>query len=278
MTPDGAERLRQHLREQYRGIFDEAMIECHIAEYVDTTATDAVVGQLLAHGHLGRKLLDVGCGYGSLVLSARQAGIDAHGIELAPFEVEFARARLRQTLPQDQPEEVYVQGSALALPFPPESFAAVTLMNVLEHVPDYRQALREAVRVLRHSGRLYVVCPNYFAFRQEAHYLVPWLPLLPRRIANTYLKMLGRNPSFFVNHIYYCTNWGVLGTLSSLSLKLADPATEKLSDLSLIRSERARHLVRLLRALKFTTALKLALKLRFFSPFKHSVTLYGEKQ
>jgi GT2 family glycosyltransferase len=54
----------------------------------------------------------------------------------------------------------FVCGDATDLPFEDESFDAVTMFDLLEHVPDDRQAMREAFRVLRPGGFLLLSTPN----------------------------------------------------------------------------------------------------------------------
>jgi SAM-dependent methyltransferase len=215
---------------------------------------------------VGMRLLDVGSGFGSCVLAARDKGADAIGIEIAPFEVEFARRRLRQVRPQDNAEDVYRVGDFLAFEAPEGSFDTVTFWNVLEHVSDLPATLSAARRLLKPGGVLYVVCPNYFAWRLEAHYHVPWKPnpLLPRDKAVAYLKSLGRDPSFFESAIFRRTNWEVLGMLRQLRFEPCDIATRRSMDLSL------RNLpAMLIRPMKFA---------RFYNPFCHSVVLAAKKQ
>jgi glycosyltransferase involved in cell wall biosynthesis len=54
----------------------------------------------------------------------------------------------------------FVCGDSTALPFPDGSFDAVTMFDLLEHVPDDRRAAAEALRVLRPGGALLVSSPN----------------------------------------------------------------------------------------------------------------------
>jgi SAM-dependent methyltransferase len=54
----------------------------------------------------------------------------------------------------------FVCGNAESLPFRENSFAAVTLFDVLEHVPNDRAAVREVLRVLRPGGIALVSTPN----------------------------------------------------------------------------------------------------------------------
>lgn len=272
------EILRQHLETQYAGVFDSKMIQQHIDEYVDTTNAERFVQDLVSEGYQGKRLLDIGSGYGSIVLEARNHGIDAIGIELAEFEIEFAKDRLCHQRPNDNAEIVYKQGDAAALAFESESFDIVTILNVLEHVPDYRQVLKEAVRVLCPGGLLYIICPNYLAFRKEAHYQVPWLPLLPKRLAILYLKLLGRNPEFFKDSIFYCTNWGLLKYLSRLPLTIYNPDLRKAENLSSISNQKIRKVFSFLNKYKLLWIIKWGLKINFYNPFKSSIFLYARKK
>lgn len=70
----------------------------------------------------------------------------------------------------------FVCGDATRLPFSDTSFDAVTLFDVLEHIPDDRRALEEAWRLLRSGGFLLLSSPN-------AHWRFPYYrafkPLCP---------------------------------------------------------------------------------------------------
>jgi SAM-dependent methyltransferase len=54
----------------------------------------------------------------------------------------------------------FICGDAAGLPFPADSFAAVTMFDVVEHIPADGAAVAEALRVLRRGGVLIVSTPN----------------------------------------------------------------------------------------------------------------------
>lgn len=63
--------------------------------------------------------------------------------------------------PCNQQERVrFVCGDATALPLRDRTFDAVTMFDLLEHVPDHERAVAEALRVLRPGGFLLVSSPN----------------------------------------------------------------------------------------------------------------------
>ena len=269
--------LLGHLREQYDGVLDEAGIQRHVRDYVDVELAGGLVDMVLRQAGRPRKLLDVGSGYGSFVLGARERGVDACGIELAPFEVGFARERLRRVRPDDDEMEVYREGSALELPWRAGEFDVVTLWNVLEHVPDGNAALAEAIRVLAPGGFLYVICPNYAAFRSEAHYHVFWPSLLPRRAAAAYLRWRGRNPEFFARHVFYRTNAGVTRFLRRRGLRLFDLRVDRFDNPGTINNARVRQAFLLLQRTGLLRLAKILLQLALLNPFKSSIALYARK-
>lgn len=158
-------------------------------------------------------ILDVGSGAGGFVVGCRRLGYQAFGVE--PDKIG-AGGRLTsiQIASRQVTENVFASAVGEALPFPDDCFDLVTLNQVVEHVPDQIAVLREAGRVLRQGGALYVVCPNYLRF-YESHYKIFWLPLMPKFLANIYLKIRGRNP-VMLEHLFYTTNHRVKKWLGSM--------------------------------------------------------------
>lgn len=103
----------------------------------------------------GRRVVDVGCGSGELVRWLREQGAEAIGVECGEIMLRLAR--------EADPEhpEAYLEGVGQDLPLGDESADAVTMSFSLHHVPEEAMldALREARRVLRPGGTLYVAEP-----------------------------------------------------------------------------------------------------------------------
>jgi SAM-dependent methyltransferase len=106
----------------------------------------------------GRRLLEIGLGYGTLGEALARLGADYHGLDLAGAPVAMMRARLA-CVPDARPEQV-VQGSALELPFEDASFDHVVSIGCLHHTGDLFGAVAECRRVLREGGRLVVMVYN----------------------------------------------------------------------------------------------------------------------
>lgn len=98
----------------------------------------------------GARVLDVGCGLGMYVRRFREVTEDVHGVDVEPERV----AEASRTLPNIR------VAPAEHLPFPDATFDCVLLHEVIEHVTDDCEAIREAWRVTRPGGRIVVFAPN----------------------------------------------------------------------------------------------------------------------
>jgi SAM-dependent methyltransferase len=103
----------------------------------------------------GKRVVDVGCGSGGLVRWLRGQLADVVGVECGEVMLRMARES-----DPDHPES-YIEGVGQDLPLPDAEFDVVVYSYSLHHVPAKHMvdALREANRVLRPKGTLYVVEP-----------------------------------------------------------------------------------------------------------------------
>ncbi|HXH22111.1 MAG TPA: class I SAM-dependent methyltransferase [Dehalococcoidia bacterium] len=101
----------------------------------------------------GARVLDIGCGLGAYVRRFTDFTDRAYGID-----IDLARLK--------RGSEAGVRGLALAvsesLPFADGVFDGVLLNEVIEHVRDDRETLRESLRVTREGGKVVIFAPNRF--------------------------------------------------------------------------------------------------------------------
>lgn len=104
-------------------------------------------------GATGARVLDAGCGTGGFLqrLKAWQPSWHLSGIDLSPEACAFARGR----------GCTVVEGSITALPFPDGAFDAIVSGDVLYHIVEHAEALREFRRCLRVGGLLVINVPAY---------------------------------------------------------------------------------------------------------------------
>lgn len=101
----------------------------------------------------GERILDVGCGTGSLLIEIKNKYPKAEvvGIDPDPNILHIAHNKLEQAGVNAQLKQGVVQ----ELPFPTSSFDLVTSTLVFHHLPTEvkRQAIKEIYRVLKENGR-----------------------------------------------------------------------------------------------------------------------------
>jgi len=148
----------------------------------------------------GVKALDLGAGLGAMSEELVLRGADVVSLEPGANWARLTRRRVERHGGRFRLVEAFGED----IPLAPASVDLVVSLQVLEHVKDPAKVLGEAWRVLRPGGHFYLACENYLAFR-EAHYQVPWLPLLPKPLGRLYLKAIGRSPKFLDEAITYTT-------------------------------------------------------------------------
>jgi len=104
-------------------------------------------------------VLDVGCGKGwiTALLGSRFGSWKMIGVDISPLLIQFAAKKY--------PSSIFIVGDATRLPFKSESFDAVIFVAVLHHIPNVGAALKEAVRVLRPNGILFIHEPNKYSYQ-----------------------------------------------------------------------------------------------------------------
>jgi cyclopropane-fatty-acyl-phospholipid synthase len=137
---------------------DESMTySCALFEREDMTLEEAQAAKLeLACRKLelepGQRLLDIGCGWGSLAIhAAREHGVSVLGITLSAPQAALARKRVAAAGASDQVEIEVTDYRDLGA----GSFDAVASIGMIEHVGESRvdKYARGIARVLRDGGR-----------------------------------------------------------------------------------------------------------------------------
>src|SRR5262249_19686739 len=133
-----------------------ALAEVEIAE-----STLAEIGE----GRLAGALLDVGCSTGGLVVAAAGRVSAVVGVDAALRWLAVGTVRLRAA----GVEAPLVCANAEHLPFAADTFAAVTAVDLIEHVVDPAPVLAECWRVARAAGVFYSSTNNRYSLAREPH-------------------------------------------------------------------------------------------------------------
>jgi len=149
----------------------------------------------------GRYLLDVGCGDGSfaeLVADRYDAiyGVDINRRALAVAMLKGVRV-CKLNLNQ------------LGLPFPDNEFDTVTCLDVIEHVFEPAELIREMARVLKPSGTLLISTPNIRYWRHIRSLL----------LYGKFPKTSGDSEGYDGGHLHYFTFRDLVELLQACGLR-----------------------------------------------------------
>lgn len=169
------------------------------SDFLNVERCRARMGPVDRHMPLrGKKMLDIGSGYGTnLATCILEYGVDGFGIEPSGegFGEGYSASRKIFAANGIDPDRI-LNATGESLPFPDDAFDIVYSANVLEHTQVPEQVLREAMRVLRPGGLLYVELPNFLSYF-EGHYLVVQPPILWKSLLPWWVRtMFQRDPSF----------------------------------------------------------------------------------
>ena len=141
----------------------------------------------------GHRVLDLGCGTGTLAIMVKKAYPDAEvvGLDGDPQVLEIARRKAKEAGKSIQFDE----GMAYKLPYPDKSFDRVLSSLVFHHLTtqDKERALAEIYRVLKTNGELHLADfgePQGFYAKS-----VSWLMSRFERVDD---NINGRIPEMFV--------------------------------------------------------------------------------
>ena len=109
----------------------------HVLRYLEPRAEEAV--------------LDVGCGLGFFLNRLAGRGLRGFGLDFSAKSLGLARQIVDCSL---------AQGDAQCLPYRDDSFDKIIFTDVLEHVFDDRQTLREVARIGRDGAKVALVTPG----------------------------------------------------------------------------------------------------------------------
>jgi SAM-dependent methyltransferase len=133
------------------------------------------------------RLLDIGCGSGTFVKMALEAGFDAFGLEQSEEAVRIGQRNAGGKIMQGIEQDLISRG---------EKYDVLTLFHALEHMTDPFRYLKDLRKLLRRPGQMIIQVPNSQSF--QARLFGPrWYGLdCPRHVYNyttfSLLHLLGR--------------------------------------------------------------------------------------
>jgi len=120
----------------------------------------SLLNELMKSPHFkrGKRVLEVGCGRGSLSCYFSDAGYDCTLLDISRSVVDVAQ----QMFQANDLKGTFVVGDANALPFDNNSFQVIFSIGLLEHFDNIEPPIKEQIRVLNEGGLFFgYVVPEY---------------------------------------------------------------------------------------------------------------------
>lgn len=112
----------------------------------------------------GERVLDVGCGEGRHSWEAcKTANCLVYALDIEIGGLDKARYMFQDMDKRGESRGrwILIKGDTMSLPFKDATFDKIICAEVLEHIPDDQQSIRELVRVLKDDGIIAISVPTY---------------------------------------------------------------------------------------------------------------------
>lgn len=112
--------------------------------------SDRYLKRVMLHRRNG-KLLDIGSAFGYLMEVAREHGYDVHGVELSHFSSTIAKKKFGSKV---------FEGNLKDSKFPNANFDVITMFDLIEHIPQPLEFMKEVRRVIKPGGFIAITTPD----------------------------------------------------------------------------------------------------------------------
>lgn len=132
--------------------FNQNYFSDDLREKKDDTSLEVYFGHLRTYlSRTDGDLLDIGCGTGIALRSAREKGFVPHGIDISEHAIE---ACISDGI------DATVADANVRLPYDDDFFQAILALDVIEHLDSPPVLCREMYRILKPGGVAIVTTPN----------------------------------------------------------------------------------------------------------------------
>jgi len=149
----------------------------------------------------GGILLDLGCGMANISIYFSKNYPHVVGLDIMANVLEKAR----QNINSQKKVVNLVNGDALKLPFKDGTFDMVVTYDMYEHVKKQEDLLKEICRVIKPKGFLVLTTGNRL-FPLDRHTMLWFIDYLPKKIANSYVRLMRREHSY---EVFQPTYWSL---------------------------------------------------------------------
>lgn len=191
----------------------------------------------------GEKVLDVGCGWGTVSLWLQKRDFKVVSIDSSPESIKYCR---KMAAREGINPKSFVLKDGKDTGFEAESFDAVYLPDVLEHVyrDDCLKIIEEAYRVLKPDGKLVIYTPNkqhFLEFMKKRNIILKNDPSHIDFKDMAFLKNSLKQKGFSINKAYYIeSHIPALSKIEHLLIPLIPPFRRRIAILATKQNERTK--------------------------------------
>lgn len=177
-----------------------------------------------------RYVLDLGSGRGKFLVDLAKHNVRARGLEINPAYITISRSLAKEngvTITVDQ-------GMGEHLPYKDSMFDFINMCEVIEHVNNPERVMREAYRVLKPGGLIYMSVPNRYGIKDQ-HFNLYFVNWLPRRLSDSFVSLFGKHKSYSgeaglqkLSEMHYYTFRSSKKFIGSLDFFVSDIRTQKI--------------------------------------------------
>ena len=195
------EKLQYKYQDDFSHLQQDAMYDSERRQHKARKTMAVIQDYLSQTGKDARdlSLLDIGCSTGYMSQAYGQYFGQVTGIDIDQSAVEHAIQKFSSGTVKFFVKDSMNTGLA------ERSFDVVTCTQIYEHVPDSTKLMSEIYRVLKPGGICYFAAGNRLQLI-EPHYRLPLLSVIPKWLANYYIRWAGRAESYYETHLSY---WGL---------------------------------------------------------------------
>jgi len=188
--------MRNNFKESYNLVYadENPSEEIHIKGF-PRHRNEALV--YLASGIPGNRVLEIGCGNGSVLYALRDKFKELHGIEFSPVRKEKAEIALKGFNPKIIEADISSE-----LEYEAGYFDLVLWADVIEHVADLWKAMENIKRITAKGGFLITTTPNIAKIKARASFLLGRFPSTSAKDEGFAVR---KHEMFDGGHLHYFT-------------------------------------------------------------------------
>ena len=108
-----------------------------------------------------KKILDIGCADGRLVMELSKLGIESYGIDGSTYILNQANPEIKNKLLQVNLNEKF--------PFEDNHFDGIISLHTIEHVHNLDNFMKELFRIMKEGGKAWIVTPDTTKAKQNPY-------------------------------------------------------------------------------------------------------------